>query len=241
MDIRDAQGGLPTTAIATFSQASYQAGNVPLTPGALEWAIAGHDPGAVIQGPATGVQVTVAALHRSVGVGDIQLVLTFSPADGSPPTVATLPLTVFAAEIRDADNAPTPALDVGMGSQVRYRPVVTPAVEISEGFWKVGANGRIGIISQSPTGEIAVTGQSVSPAGRDGSLTLVIRVGMQQATATVHVGVFDVRIVILVDDEDPEIGRAMAGWAWARSWNAWLRSSRQTSFPPVSSRPVIGR
>lgn len=194
MDIRDAQGGLPTTAIATFSQAGYQAADLPSGPGTLQWTIAGTDPGAVIQGPATGVQVTVVTLHRSASVGDIQLVVTFTPGDMSPPTVVKVALTVFAAEIRDAGNTPTPTLDIGVGNRVNYRPVVVPALPSADVFWRVGQNGRVAITSQSPTGEIGVTGQSASLDGRDGTLTLMIRIGEQQATATVGLGVFDVRI-----------------------------------------------
>lgn len=194
MNIRDAQGGLPTTAMATFSQASYQATAVPTQSGLLQWTITGSDPGAAIQGAGTDPQVTVTTLHRSTAAGDIQLALTFTPDDGSQPTVARLALTVFAAEIRDAGGAPLPILDIGLGNRVRYRPVVVPSLPNAHAFWQPGSNGRLAITGQATNGDVEVGGNTVSPQGRDGTLTLMMQIGGQQATAALGIGVFDVRI-----------------------------------------------
>src|SRR5690606_5473374 len=141
--IRDILGGPPTATLAVFSQASYRVTAVPVQkPGALQWTIAGANPGTAIQGPDDAEQVTVTTTHRSAMAGDLQLVATFTPDDGSQPTVARVPLTVFAAEIRDAANAPMPTFDIGIGNRVRYKPVIEPALSgvPASCYWQVGPN-----------------------------------------------------------------------------------------------------
>ena len=199
MIIRDSLGGPPTTTLAVFSQASYMVAAAPaLASGTLQWTIAGANPGAAIQGPDNGEQVSIATTHRSEMAGDVLLVATFTPADGSQPTVARIPLTVFAVAIRDAANAPMPTLDIGLGNRIQYKPVIEPALPgvPASIYWQVAQNGRLAVTGQSRTGEVEVLGNSVSAQGRDGTLTLIGRIGQQQATATLGIGVFDVEIAI---------------------------------------------
>lgn len=207
MIIRDILGGPPTATLAVFSQASYRATAVPVQKsGTLQWTIAGGDPGAAIQGPDDAEQVTVTTTHRSAMAGDLQLVATFTPDDGSQATVARVPLTVFAAEIRDAGNRPVPTFDIGIGNLVQYKPVIVPALSgvSASCYWQVGSNGRLAITSQAPTGEVDVLGNTVSLQGRDGTLTLTVQIGQQKATATLGLGIFDVQIA--VDRYTPRAG-----------------------------------
>lgn len=193
MEIRDIQGGPPTTAIAAFETAGYAIADLPPGAGSLLWTISGVTPGASIQGPANEAQVVLVGMHTSALVGDIALTLTFTPSSGGGPSSTSLPLTVFAASIRDAGGAPTPVMDVGVGNRASYVAALDPPLVPDAVAWQPGPDDDIAILAIDGVRAL-IEGRSPSARGRGSSLTAVLRVGRQQAKATLGIGVFDVRL-----------------------------------------------
>lgn len=204
MDIQDINGGAPDQALAVYSRAAYRAVGVPQVPGTLRWTLGGDTSPLRVEAGDAPDRVVVVSLHRSEQAGASTLTATFTPADSSPATSASIPLTVWAAQIEDAGGAALPTRTLGVGNLAHYRGVVQPPLQgvVVQATWQPAGQPGIAIARVGGQGLVDVLGQAATPDNADALLQLTLTLGGQQAKASQALTVFDLAIDWLAEGPD---------------------------------------